>query len=77
MTLKHITKRRRLLLCFFSVAIATSYPPLIAKNTTALAFFNNKSMENPIYGERTINLVLEYDTQSMKGWSSIPATAKL
>ena len=57
MTLKHITKRRRLLLCFFSVAIATSYPPLIAKNTTALAFFTNKSTQrNGAY--RTITDVL-------------------
>lgn len=67
MTLKNITKRRRLLLCFFSVAIATSYPPLIAKNTTALAFFNNKSMENPIYGKRNINHVLLHDTQKVYG----------
>ncbi|MCK0115114.1 hypothetical protein [Gelidibacter sp. F63206] len=57
MTLKHITKRRRLLLCFFSVAIAASYPPLIAKNTTALAFFTNKSIQrNGAY--RTITEVL-------------------
>ncbi|MCK0115093.1 hypothetical protein [Gelidibacter sp. F63206] len=57
MTLKHITKRRRLLLCFFSVALATSYPPLIAKNTTALAFFTNKSIQqNGAY--RTITDVL-------------------
>ncbi|RXJ45682.1 peptidase associated/transthyretin-like domain-containing protein [Gelidibacter gilvus] len=45
MTLKRITQRRRLLLCFFPVAIATSYPPLIANSTTALAFFTNKSIQ--------------------------------
>lgn len=57
MTLKHITQRRCLLLCFFSVALATSYPPLIAKNTTALAFFTNKSIQQNGY-YRTITDVL-------------------